>query len=304
MHQIPVRSFALVLALVPAVALAGTPNRIVAGGDIHFLDNRGNLVRGQRCAVVDPSAEEVQRVAESIADAMMVFGDRSDAVTADVIIPVRWHVIRSGTSVSQGNIPDSMILDQIDVLNAAYAGKGFQFGPVTIDRTTNRQWYTGCYGGAEKKMKQALRIDPANNLNIYSCRPSGGILGYAYFPNSFAESDYRHGVVLLDQSLPGGTAAPYNEGDTATHEVGHYLGLYHTFQGGCTGSGDSVADTPAEASAAFGCPVGRNTCSSPGDDPIENFMDYTDDACMFEFTAGQTTRMQSMTSTYRPSLFN
>jgi hypothetical protein len=303
MRNTPVRSFALALSLVPAVALAGTPNRIVAGGDVHFLDGRGNLVRGQRCAVVDPSAEEVRQVAESIADAMMVFGERSDAVAANVVIPVRWHVVRSGTAVSQGNIPDSMILDQIDVLNDAYAGTGFSFVLAGTDRTTNKQWYTGCYGGGERKMKQALAIDPANNLNIYSCRPSGGILGYAYFPNSFGQSDFRHGVVLLDQSLPGGSAAPYNEGDTATHEVGHYLGLYHTFQGGCTGNGDYVSDTPAEASAAYGCPVGRNTCSGPGDDPIENFMDYTDDACMFEFSADQTTRMHSMTSTYRGSIY-
>lgn len=165
-------------------------------------------------------------------------------------IPVRWHVIRSGTAVSEGNIPDSMIQEQINVLNQAYAGTGFQFYLASIDRTTNSSWYTGCYGSQERKMKRALAIDPANNLNIYSCRPSGGILGYATFPNSYSESSYPQGVVLLDQSLPGGSSAPYNLGDRATHEVGHYLGLYHTFQGGCTGNGDYVADTPAEASAA------------------------------------------------------
>lgn len=220
-------------------------------------------------------------------------------------INVYWHVVNSGTAASAGNISDGMINAQINVLNAAYAGTGFQFQLVSTDRTTNATWYNNCYAttsSSESAMKSALRKGTADDLNIYTCNPSGGILGYATFPSSYASAASKDGVVLLHSSLPGGTAAPYNLGDTATHEVGHWLGLYHTFQGGCSKTGDSVSDTPAEKSAAFGCPTGRNTCTTspyPGNDPILNFMDYTDDSCMNSFSPGQSTRMAAQWGTYR-----
>jgi len=151
-------------------------------------------------------------------------------------------------------------------------------------------------------MKRALAIDPARTFNIYTCKPKQKILGYSWYPWSFAENDVRHGIVVLYSSLPGGSAAPYDEGETVTHEAGHYLGLYHTFEGGCADPGDYVDDTPAEQIPDYACSEGRDTCPSSGVDPIHNYMDYSDDACLVEFTAGQASRMQAMVTTFRPNL--
>lgn len=254
---------------------------------------------------------------QKISEAETDFAARREAVKnsplAEVsggVINVYFHVINKGTGVSNGDITSKMINDQIDVLNAAYGGWGWQFNLVkssntdsAYSRTTNSTWYNGCYSSTtETQMKTALRQGSADDLNIYSCNPSGGILGYATFPSSYMSSPKKDGVVVLYSSLPGGSAAPYNEGDTATHEVGHWMGLYHTFQGGCSASGDYVDDTNAERSPAYGCPEGRDSCSGrkySGFDPIHNFMDYTDDYCMFEFTAGQDARMDAQFTAYR-----
>jgi hypothetical protein len=235
-----------------------------------------------------------------------MFGADEQLATQGVI-PVYFHVITNDAGTS-GNLTSTDVTKQMNVLNSAFASTGWSFSLVATDYTKNSTWFNGCYGSStiESQMKTALRKGTADDLNVYTCNPSNGILGYATFPSSYNSQPKLDGVVLLYSSLPGGSAAPYNQGDTGTHEVGHWMGLYHTFQGGCarsaTSGGDYVADTAAERSAAYGCPGGRDTCTGtrfPGLDPIDNFMDYTDDACMDRFTTGQDDRMDSLFTTYR-----
>jgi hypothetical protein len=225
--------------------------------------------------------------------------------SSPVTIPVAFHVLRKDTTVSGGNVPRSEINAQIAVLNDSYEGAtggavtGFQFSLSSIDRTTNKGWFR-LSQGKERKMKQALKIGGPETLNIYTANLGRSLLGWSYLAQDAQKVGVLDGVVIHFKTLPGGPwGSQYSEGDTGTHEVGHWLNLLHTFEGGCNGQGDYIADTPAEATPAYECPTGRDTCSSPGLDPITNFMDYTYDSCMNRFTADQGVRMQEAWTAYR-----
>jgi hypothetical protein len=249
-----------------------------------------------RCATVDQSRQQSDAVRDAISYYKNVIHGGPRVGTINVF----FHII---TCKGEGNVPQSQIDAQMRELNNAYRLTGFSFRLAGVDRTENCQYFNNATSpGTEKAMKQQLAIDPAHTFNVYSVKPGHYLLGWAYFPQSFPEDNFMHGVVIHYGTFPGGYAAPYNLGGTLDHEAGHYLGLYHTFQGGCVDPGDYIDDTPFEASPAFGCPAGRNTCTQPGDDPIHNYMDYTDDACYSEFTNNQTDRMQYITAIYRPSL--
>jgi hypothetical protein len=216
-------------------------------------------------------------------------------------IKVVFHCIYSNNFGSEfGRLTQAQIDEQINVLNDAFDNVEFELVATTF--TNNSDWFLMTpSSAAERNAKVALGWNSQRFLNVYSCF-GGGLLGWATFPWSLSRNPSLDGVVIAFDSIPGGTA-PYDEGDTLVHEVGHWCGLYHTFQGGCSRRNDRVADTPAEASPNFGCPAARDTCTSPGLDPVQNYMDYSTDVCLNTFSSGQVSRMNSQLQTYRSAIF-
>jgi hypothetical protein len=226
-------------------------------------------------------------------------------------IPVSFHVIRSGTAESQGNLPQAKIDAQIAQMNKAYAGNesgpgvktGFKFVLKNVTRTTNSTWYNGAdpQSQIERQMKTALHEGDYGTLNIYTTNltdTTGGILGYAYYPED--QVGVLDGLVMERRTVPGGGLPPYDGGDTATHEIGHWLGLAHTFENGCNPPGDRVEDTPYESDPDFDCGATTpDSCAQPGKDPVHNYMDYGDDDCLDQFTAGQKQRMKAEWKAWR-----
>ena len=259
-----------------------------------------------RCGTPTPSLPVQRRIAEQEARFQRLNPDATERIKA--LISVHFHVIHDG---DVGRIPESMIDDQIDVLNDAYFRRrnNIVFEKASVDYTDNASWFVLGFGTPEEReAKTNLVIESDRSLNFYTASPTDPtdptdvLLGFATLPWNLAGDPDLDGVVVLFDSLPGGAAAPYNLGDTGTHEVGHWLGLFHTYEGGCVPPGDSVRDTPFEAEPAFGCPVGRNTCHQSGKDPVRNFMDNSDDSCMDKFTAQQYKRMLKFIGLYRPNL--
>jgi hypothetical protein len=222
-------------------------------------------------------------------------------------VPVYFHVVTDGAT---GSLTDVQIAAQMEVLNVTFAGgeggarTGFSFRLAGVTRTDNADWfYAGPGGTNEHTMKRTLRQGGDNALNLYSTT-AGVYLGWAYLPDIVTKPGqaYLDGIVVDWESMPGTStiyAGRYDQGETATHEAGHWLDLLHTFDGGCSAKGDFVEDTPAEKTPTSGCPAGKDTCRAPGLDPIHNYMDYSYDSCYTEFTAGQTQRMRDAWLLYR-----
>ncbi|KAF8995393.1 hypothetical protein BDQ17DRAFT_1365766 [Cyathus striatus] len=181
---------------------------------------------------------------------------------------------------------------------------GVAFKLVNVTRTVNETWFNKAGPGAstsiQTAMKTKLRVGGVKDLNIYTVGGHQGLLGYSTFPVDYEGNPTDDGVVVSYASLPGGSMEFFNLGRTITHEVGHWLGLYHPFEGmSCEGQGDQVEDTPPQSTPTNGCPETKDSCKGGGVDSIHNFMDYAYDSCMNNFTPGQVVRMKDQLATYR-----
>lgn len=251
-----------------------------------------------------------EQFAPALAHAVQQFdalakGKRAANAEQPARIPLVFHVL-SG-SASEGDLSDALLATQLAVLNDAYRPQGFQFALAEVRRYPDSPYFAGgCFPTTETglRMKAELAVDPSRFLNIYTCKLAlPFIAGYGTLPNEYPEDDSRHGVVIDYGTLPGG-APPLDRGHTLVHEIGHYLGLLHTFQGGCVAPGDSVDDTPFESGAGFGCQVGRDSCPQEGPDPVSNYMSYSEDRCTDRFTRLQGERMQALVAAFRPHLID
>ncbi|MET9275984.1 zinc metalloprotease [Kribbella sp. NPDC003557] len=289
---------AAIAALVGA-GLSGAQSQATGlpGGDACVSEDSVVQARGGREPDLGQVAQDLPAAAKNKAKA----GFRAT-------VPVYFHVVTDG---SIGALTTAQIQAQIAVLNNTYAGgeggarTGFRFTLAGVTRTDNATWfYAGAGGLPEHDMKHALHTGGPGDLNLYSTTAGAGLLGWAYLPDIVTKPGqaYLDGVVIDWESFLGTSttyAGRYDQGETTTHEVGHWLNLEHTFYGGCNAKGDFVDDTPAEKTPTSGCPAGKDTCKAPGLDPIHNYMDYSYDSCYTQFTPGQAQRMADAWLFYR-----
>ena len=289
------------LTLTPVLAgLAATPAgaAIVSGEMPCFVPDVSSSARGGYGPDTRAVSADQQRAISRRTDRILDQGRGKQ--TAGTTVPVYVHVMAAADGT--GDVSDAAIADQIAVLNMTFGGQesadaaqtGFTFSLAGTDRYFNDTWHRD---GASSKYRKLTRLGGANALNMWLVEFN--YLGIATFPWDYAKSPGIDGVRVHYDSLPGGSIPNYNLGETATHEIGHWFGLYHTFQGGCTELNDQVEDTPAQSSPTSMCPVGRDSCDLPGLDPINNYMDYSYDSCYTEFSGGQSSRMTDMWAAYR-----
>lgn len=285
---------------------AGMPNQRTCGS-VQVLEEQ---------LKADPTLQAKMDAFEKNVEANQKNGVTARLVNGVIEIPVVVNVLYRTTAE---NISQAQIQSQIDVLNEdfnatnadyslvpstfsgvkANVGIRFVLDQVIRKSTTKTSWSTN---DAMKKSSGGgiAPTSPTTKLNLWCCTLGGGILGYAQFPGGSSATD---GVVILNTAFgrTGTVKAPYNKGRTATHEVGHWLNLRHIW-GDATCGSDLVSDTPVHNTANYGCPAAghKSTCTGTPVEMTMNYMDYTDDACMYMFSAGQKSRILATFATGGP----
>ncbi|EPQ26160.1 uncharacterized protein PFL1_06368 [Pseudozyma flocculosa PF-1] len=261
-------------------------------------ENKNKTIDTLTLALVQKEKKRLTKLRESREDKGRSLTNAQILADAKKSVDVVFHVVHDG---KEGNLTSSQINQQVDVLNSDYSKYGFQFALNATNYVDNADWFRNVAPGStqQDELKNANHRGDEKVLNLYSVNFSNNLLGYATFPWDARDALKQDGVVFQYSTVPGGNELGYNMGKTATHEVGHWLGLYHVFQGGCAAPGDLVDDTPPQSQATSGCPARQDSCPGGGVDSIHNYMDYSNDECLTEFTDGQAVRMAAIVTEYR-----
>ncbi|KAJ5641584.1 hypothetical protein N7490_005584 [Penicillium lividum] len=278
------------------------------------------------CATEDPDASFLHALQQVKVDEAHPDPTASQARQAPIEIETWFHIVSSHAEVDQ--VTDYMINSQLSILQDAYEDAAIHYRLQGVTHHVNDLW---AQDGDDLAMKQALRKGSYRTLNVYfqtdlqaspgqagraehrgaskSNYLASSVLGFCTLPDpsvnaSSPRPDYvKDGCNILAKTMPGGSLDLYNRGGTAIHEIGHWNGLLHTFQGeSCSASnpGDYISDTPQQSTPTDGCPTQKDSCpDSPGLDAVHDFMDYSSDVCYESFTPGQMNRMRNMWVTMR-----
>lgn len=232
-----------------------------------------------------------------------------NSTNSTATLDLYYHVILAQGNDTTDFITDELLDRQTTILNDGFVPMGYQFNLVETTRTVNNSWFYNSTQNSqlETDLKTALRRGDKKTLNVYIIGLwDSSISAWSTLPLELAFNVPADGIMLHNSVLLGGSNAVWTLGKTLVHEAGHWVGLYHTFSGGCDDNFDYVDDTPLEAvpaaswDALGGCPEGRDSCpDAPGLDPIHNYMDYTSDECRTEFTAGQVAYAHGEMEEYR-----